>query len=410
MKQKTNYPGVRYREHSSRKYNGALDRYFFIRYRVNGKLKEEGLGWASDGWNAKKASGVLAKLKESHTTGDGPQTLGEKRQLAQEKKDMEEAEKKRRAKEQLIFSDLFINTYFPQAQANKGSRSFQREQSLFRLWISPGIGDISLKDISPFHIEKIKKNMADANLTARSIRYALAVIRQVFNFALMHNLFHGENPIAKVKMPQADNRRHRFLTRDEADQLLSTLALKSLQVYEMALISLHCGLRAGEIFNLSWGDIDVDRGLLVLRDTKSGRNRVAYMTTNVKEMLLKKPKGANDDLLFPARGGVKINVISRTFDRVVRELGLNEGITDPRQKVVFHTLRHTYASWLVESGVDLYTVRALLGHASLAMTERYSHLNSSTLQNAVRAFERKSLQGTRGNHQELRGTQGNRDE
>jgi len=55
-KHNTIYPGVRFREHLSRKYNGSADRYFFIRYRLNGKLKEEGLGWASEGWNAKKAS------------------------------------------------------------------------------------------------------------------------------------------------------------------------------------------------------------------------------------------------------------------------------------------------------------------------------------------------------------------
>ena len=125
MKHKTIYPGVRYREHSSRRFNGLPDRYFFIRYRLHGKLKEEGLGWASEGWNAKKASGVLAKLKESHATGDGPQTLGEKRQLASEKKEREEADKKRKARELLTFGDLFINSYFPEAENNKDPQSYK---------------------------------------------------------------------------------------------------------------------------------------------------------------------------------------------------------------------------------------------------------------------------------------------
>ena len=388
MKQKTIYPGVRYREHASRRFNGVPDRYFFIRYRLHGNLREEGLGWASEGWNAKKASVILAKLKGAHVTGEGPQTLSEKRQLAKERGEQEAAEKRRREREQLCFEKIFMDTYFPQAQANKGLRSCQREQSLFRLWISPVIGRIPLKDVTGFHLEKIKKNMADAGLTPRSIRYALAVVRQVFNFARSHNLFHGENPTAKVKIPRADNRRHRFLSREEADQLFAALAFKSHQVFEMALMSLHCGLRAGEIFSLTWGDIDLDKGMMVLRDTKSGRNRVAFMTEDVKEMLAKKPRGGNDDLVFPGRGGIRVNVISRSFDRAVRELGLNDGVTDPRQKVVFHTLRHTYASWLVESGVDLYTVKTLLGHSTLAMTERYSHLGNGTLQNAVRLLEK----------------------
>jgi len=65
-------------------------------------------------------------------------------------------------------------------------------------------------------------------------------------------------------------------------------------------------------------------------------------------------------------------------------MGFNRGITDQRQKVVFHTLRHSYASWLVEAGTDIYSVKELLGHGTIAMTERYSHLSPESLQNAVK--------------------------
>jgi len=127
----------------------------------------------------------------------------------------------------------------------------------------------------------------------------------------------------------------------------------------------------------------------MLRDTKNKKNRIAFMTSAVKEVLSQMVRRNNDDLVFPHPHGKKYTEISRSFERVVKELHLNEGVTDRRQKVVFHTLRHTYASWLVESGVDLYTVKTLLGHSTLAMTERYSHLGNNTLQNAVRVFEDK---------------------
>jgi site-specific recombinase XerD len=345
------------------------------------------LGWATEGWNAKKASVVSANLKESHATGEGPQTLGEKRQLAQEKKEREEADKIRQSREQLTFRALFVNTYFPHAKANKDFQSYRREQSLFKLWITPVIGDISLKDITGFHLERMKKNMAEADLAARTIRYALAVVRQVFNFARRHNLFHGESPTSKVKMPQADNRRLRFLTHDEADRILSMLEIQSPQVYKMALTILYCGLRPKEVFSLTWGDIDIGKGLMMLRDTKNKKNRIAFMTSAVKEFLAQMIRGNNDDLVFPHPDGKKYTEISRVFERIVKELKLNEGVTDRRQKVVFHSLRHTYASWMVESGVDLYTVKTLLGHSTLAMTERYSHLENGTLQKAVRVFE-----------------------
>ena len=386
-KQKTIYPGVRFREHPTRKYNGKQDRYFFIRYRYQGKLKEEGIGWASEAWNASKASQVLAKLKESIKLGEGPQTLAEKRRVLKEKREAEQAKKERDARENITFGHIFLNQYSSSAENNKGEKSNRREKDLFKLWISPIIGDLSLKEISAFHLEHIKKNMSDAGRSPRTVRYSLAVIRQVFNFAKFNNLYSGETPVSKVRMPQEDNKRYRYLSHEEADRLLEYLALKSPQVYDMALISLHCGLRAGEIFSLTWGDLDFENGSMFIKDTKSNRNRTAFMTQAVKERLKTKNIGEKDDLVFPGRGGVKISSISDTFERVIKDLGFNNGVTDSRQKLVFHSLRHTYASWLVESGVDLYTVKKLMGHSTIAMTERYSHLGNNTLQNAVKVFE-----------------------
>lgn len=376
---KTNYPGVRYKEHPTRKHGIKKDRYFSIYYYISGKKKkEEGLGWASQGWTIQKAAAVLSPLKEAHRLGQGPQTLNEKREI-------ENTRREKELKDSLTFSNVFNKSY---KQHNNDKKSWITEEQLFRLWIEPVIGDLHLKNISPIHLERIKKNMSDAGRVARSIHYCLAVIRQVFNHARKNDFFTGDNPVSKVKKPITDNRRVRFLTHEEADKLLKALYLKSPEVRDMALLALQCGLRAGEIFNLTWGDIDIDKSILLLKDTKSGRNRYAYMTAEIKEMLSTKQRGNKDDLVFKGRGDIKRKIISKTFDRTVKELGLNAGITDKRQKVVFHSLRHTYASWLVESGIDLYTVKTLLGHSSIVMTERYSHLGQNTLQNAVRTFEK----------------------
>ena len=94
-----------------------------------------------------------------------------------------------------------------------------------------------------------------------------------------------------------------------------------------------------------------------------------------------------DDYIFKSTENKKIQEISKTFPRVVSFLGFNKNITDDRQKVVFHTLRHTYASRLVMSRTDLYSVQKLMGHSTMAMTERYSHLSPNHLQKAVANFE-----------------------
>jgi len=384
----TKFPGVRYRTHPTRKYANKPDKYFAIRYQAKGKRKEEGLGWSSEKWTAEKAALALAELKKAHTTGEGPARLTEKREIERIRREKEKQDNERLEKENITFQNYFSETYSPISKGSKKLESHKRELQNFEHWIKPVLGEVPFKNISPFHIEKIKKNMLTAEMTPRTIQYAFATIRQVWNMAKRDGLVNTDSPTKQVKVPKIDNRRLRFLTREEADILLENLRNRSLQLHNMALLSLHCGLRAGEIFNLTWGDVDLERGILTLRDSKSGKTRRAFMTEKVKSVFNKPDYAKHDDLVFPDRDDNKMKRISNAFQRAVNELGFNNGISDPRQQVVFHTLRHTFASWLVENGTDLYIVKELMGHSTLAMTERYSHLGQNTLQSAVRNLEK----------------------
>lgn len=380
-------PGVRYREHPERKHGIKPDRYFFIRYKVEGKDREEALGWSSEGVTEQKASERLAEIKRNIREGQGFQSLAEKRAIAKAEREAEEREKARLSAENLTVGQFFTETYLPHAQQDKPRATWRRDEELFRLWASPVIGNVPLKAVSPFHLERIKRSMSDAGRAARSVHYCLAIIRQIFNHARRLDLFVGDNPVGKVKKPSEDNRRMRFLTHEEAEQLLDGLAKKSRDVHDQALLSLHCGLRAGEVFALTWADVDMNRGMLAIKDTKSKRNRTAIMTSMVKDMLKGRGPSAPTEYVFPAKGGKKTGQVSQTFIKVVNVLGFNADVLDARQKIVFHSLRHTYASWLVEQGVDLYVVAELMGHETLAMTKRYAHLSPSHLHAAVKALE-----------------------
>lgn len=379
-KQQSKYPGVRYREHPTRKHGVQRDRYYFIRYQKDKERVEEGLGWASQGMTAEKAFQKLCELKQNAITGEGPTRLSEKRKIAR-------ANEKQKELEGLPFDRFFKKTYLPQSQANKKVKSYKSEEEFYRLWISPVIGNKTMKKVSPLDIERIKKNMADAGRSPRTIQYCLAVIRQVFNLARKLDMYMGDNPTSRVSKPKFDNRRLRFLSHQEAEILLNALKGKNIQLHDMALLSLHCGLRAGEIFNLTWGDVDFNRDTLTLRDTKSGRTRVAYITAQVKAMLQGRPQGNPNDFVFTNRKGLKVTHLSTLFSLAVKPMGFNKGISDPRQKLSFHGLRHTYASWLVESGVSIYVVREMLGHASTAMSERYSHVGQNSMRDAVKSLE-----------------------
>ncbi|HLA27806.1 MAG TPA: tyrosine-type recombinase/integrase [Syntrophales bacterium] len=381
---KTNFPGVRYREHPIRKNGVKRDQYFTIRYKLAGKDKEEGLGWASENWTAAKAYDRLKELKENRKAGQGPQTLAEKRVNLDVRKAALKAEKARQEKEAVTFGAFFKDTYLPLAKADKKERSVEREEGLFKVWISPCLGHFPMKDIAPFHLEKLKRDMTAGGQSPRSVEYALSVVRQIFNTAKRLGVFEGENPTAKVKFPKPDNGRMRFLTREEADKLLEALKGKSADVHDMTLLSLNCGLRFGEIASLTWQDVELERGALTIRDAKAG-SRYAFLTEQAAAMLKTRTQGKPSEYVFQGRK-VKIDRISKTFSDTVDELKLNNGIDDRRLQICFHSCRHTYASWMIEQGQDLYTVQKLLGHKTNVMTQKYAHMAENKLKEAARAL------------------------
>ena len=229
--------------------------------------------------------------------------------------------------------------------------------------------------------------MIKKGLAVRTAQYAAAVLRHALNKAIERGYLQV-NPVSKIKVPRKDNRRIRFLTKDEAAKLLDELKKRSQRTYEMAFLSLNTGMRFGEVANLTWQDIDFDNGIIYIKDPKNRTGRVAYMTEGVKEFLLNKKQNRDtNSLIFPTKNNGKMTGVTNSFEKAVKRLGLNKDVTDPRDKVVFHTLRHTFASWLVQAGTPLYTVKELLGHKSIAMTERYSHLAENTMREAIKNIE-----------------------
>jgi len=391
--------GIRYREHPTRKHGVNFDRYYVIRYRdAEGNRKEESLGWASkEGWTTKKASAELQKLKANHTTGSGAQSLSENRAIKKEELVEVEKGKKLEAIKNLTFAEVFDEYLVYSKLKKKNPRSWKREEQLFRLHVSPVIGKLPLSRIAEVpHLRNLQKNMEKAGSSPRTIRYALHVVRIVFHFAMDEGYFSGTNPALEksrnavsqkrsgISYPQEDNKKERYLAREEADVLMKELAGRSAEVHSMAMLALYAGLRFGEIAKLTWGNVDLFQGTMNLRQTKSGKDRIAYMTPDIQKMFAQRGPGESDKLVFPARG--KENephyMISHLYYAVVKKL-FNEGITDKKQLVNFHTLRHTFASWLVKNGTDIYKVQELLGHGDLKMTERYAHHDKDQLKEAV---------------------------
>ncbi|MFH0730757.1 MAG: tyrosine-type recombinase/integrase [Pseudomonadota bacterium] len=346
-----------------------------------------------------KAMSILNELKNNQRQGAGPVTLQEKRELEQVRKENERTKAEQLDKESMTFSSLF-EIYLNQQQAD-GKKSWQEEQRLYKNWIEPVVGKLRLLDIAPIHFERIKSNMKATSkrkdwggLSARSISYCLAVCRQVFNYGRKQDHFHGDNPVSKVKKPVADNRRMRFLTHQEAQMLLDEIRVHSVLTYRITLLSLHCGLRFGEIAGLMFQDLNFQDDTILIRDPKNGQTRVGFMTEAVKVMILEMEPGKAGDFVFKNTGkNDRMSQIPDTFMKAVNKIGLNDSVVDSRLKVVFHSCRHSFASWLVADGTDLFQVKELMGHKTLAMTARYSHLSPDTLKKAVKSMESAMSQG-----------------
>lgn len=385
----TKFKGIRYRKHPTRKHGKQPDRYFNARFSVKGKSIDESYGWSSERMSASKAFNLMSELKEELRNGKGTGKLADRQKAKQI--ELEKIEQDRLAQERLAitYTQFFKGMYLPMIQDKKPTTR-DREVSLHEHWIIPALGRVPIKDIGELQIRKVKNDMTKAGRSPRSVQYAFACIRMVMNQAIESKYYNGINPIKKLRKtdkPKFDNRRTRFLSHEEADQLLQALKLKSQEVHDMTLLSLHCGLRAGEIFGITWGDVDITHGQVTMRDTKSGKDRTVTMTEAVIEMFIDKTTGKHDDLVFPAKNGRKRTRISKSFERTVDDLGFNKGVADRKQKLTFHSCRHTCASWLAQAGVSLFVIKEILGHATIDMTMRYSHLSPGGMKAAVNVME-----------------------
>ena len=383
--------GIRYREHESRKHGKRPDRYWTIVYKRDGKTYNEAVGWWSQGASQAQAEELLAQLRQNWRNGQGPQSLKEMREAGQTAREEQAKEQVRVENESLTLQEFWDRTYWPTASVRKSIDTMKIENWQFRAWIAPALGHLPLRDIRASHVESMVAKMREAGKAPRTQEHVKTLLSGIITTAINEELISGPNPCYKVKLPKTDNQRIRFLSPDEATLLLETLGARSQQVHDEALLALFCGLRAKEIFSLTWADIDFENKMIFVKDSKNKKlNRHAYMTVEVEAMLKSRMSGQTPGaLVFPKMDGEKQKAVSTTFRDTVRDLGWNNGVSDRRLRVVFHSLRHTFASWLVMDGVPLFTVSKLMGHSDISMTMRYSHLAPDHLRQGASHMEGK---------------------
>lgn len=404
-----NVRGLQYREHPTRKCNGRPDRYFVVRWYRLGKELSEAIGWASEGWNVAKASAAIGNLQQNYRQGVLPTTFAEAREHEAERRQLEEDARVREEATRFTFREFFEEHYVPKAQKRKRT---WRDDVLRAKRILPVLGDLPLDMITADRIEQLRDSLYDDELSDATVKHVLAVIRRVYNVAAVTSVegvpvFIGESPMVRVTMPIVTNRRERFLSYDEADSILVEClarrdkALNEIHaaswqdVHDSVILALYAGLRLGEVQRLEWGDVNFFAGVINIKNEKDRKPGGSVpMNSVVREMLSRRNKLRSKQqrqVIKPRKGAVRD--ISHAFSDVVNDLGLNEDATTNLQRIVFHSLRHTFASWMAMNGVDLNRIRKLMRHKTLTMTQRYAHLLPDATQEAVEALCRPRTDG-----------------
>lgn len=260
------------------------------------------------------------------------------------------------------------------------SRARNTEQGRWEKHLAPSVGATELEKINSLQILLLKKDLIRKGLSPQSVYHCLSLLRRVLNRAQEWEFYAG--PIPKIHMPKFDNRRIRFLSPDEAEKLLNELKTRSEVWHDLALFALSTGLRRGEILALIPAQINVAAKTCSIMDSKSFRGRSVPLNPAALEVARKYLNTHAGGMLFSEKG-VPVNPYARHFRNAVAACGFNRGVTDRRAQVCFHSLRHTFASWLVQAGTPLSLVGNLLGHASHRMTLRYAHLSPGQGQQAV---------------------------
>ena len=314
---------------------------WFIDYRANGRRLREKIG-SSKALAEKVLSKRLAEIAE----GKFLDRKKEKRHLFRE------------AAEKFLEYSL----------ANK--RSYRRDEGMLRRELLPAFGVKHLDEITPWDIEKYKAERKSL-VSLASVNRELACIKTIYNKAIQWRMT-KENPVRGVKLFKENNRRLRFLVADEMRDLVNNCQP---HLRPIVITALNTGMRISEILGLLWEDVDFNRNQLLIRTSKNGEPRHIEMNRLLAETLRQLQRRPQNPYVFGSRAGNPYADIRKSFKAALAAAGIVD--------FKFHDLRHTFASHLVMSGVDLMTVKELLGHKTIQMTLRYAHLSQGHKKKAV---------------------------
>lgn len=294
------------------------------------------------------------------------------------------------------FGEL-VDRYIKDALPTK-SADFEKSQKAKMNWWKEQLGHHVLADVTPSLITECRDRLL-AETTKRGItrspatvnRY-LAALSDAFSVAVKEWEWLEDSPMRKVKKPKEPRGRVRFLSEDgERPRLLKACEESSNPyLYPVVVLALSTGMRQGEIMGLTWEDVDLHQGRATLHETKNGERRVVPLSGKALELLKAhaKVRRLDTNLLFPGKNPHKPMDLRSPWEAALKKAGIED--------FRFHDLRHSAASYLAMNGASLAEIAEVLGHKTLQMVKRYSHLSEAHTAGVVARMNARIFGGING--------------
>jgi len=270
-----------------------------------------------------------------------------------------------------------ITLYQQDILPRKQPETQERERYYHRFW-NKTLGQKLLTDIAKVDIVKVRNDFLAKGYKATSIQRYLMVLSHLLNTAIRDYDLLTVNVVNLIQKPPLPPGRIRYLSDDERSRLLAECRRsKNQRLYALVILALSTGLRSRNLYLLQRRHIDLDQRIITVARTKNGLPLVLPLVGEAVEVVnhLCQQVG-QDDYLFPHVNALRPrNSYIKSFEYALQRAGIEDAS--------FHTLRHTAASYLIQSGVDIYTVSRILNHKSITMTARYAHLQLDNLKDAL---------------------------
>jgi len=284
------------------------------------------------------------------------------------------------------FTDIAQEYYLNLQNEGRSENSTKISQQRYNKHILPYIKDKSIFSISVELLNKIKKDKIKI-LAPKTVNHLLETISSILNFAIKQLDIKVKNHISdgKVKKFKIDNKRERFLNKDEVQVLLNSI-VKGTKIDKATRFALSTGARIQTILTIQKKHIDTLNRTVTLKDHKNNSTYISYLPECYFENfdILDNLK-ANDYVVSDNGNIINQSTIQHPFKKIADKL-FNIGLSsdDRKNRVVFHTLRHTYCSLLAINNVPIFTIQKLVNHKDIKSTLRYAKLDSASMFNAVK--------------------------